>query len=145
MTFGDRITLLGFNLQDENEKPIEQTAGTSLPNFKLNPVQTAHLTLFWQAETQPTADYTVFIHLTDAAGQLIAQFDGPPATGAYPTSLWDPGEIIIDERLLTNIPLSFASLQVGLYHSHLGERLLISSTGDNVLTLATFHSGVTSP
>ena len=39
-------------------------------------------------------DYTVFIHLTDAAGDFVGQSDAQPRNGAYPTGLWLPGEVI---------------------------------------------------
>jgi hypothetical protein len=33
-------------------------------------------------------DWTVFLHLADENGEVIAQADGPPLGGDYPTSLW---------------------------------------------------------
>ena len=39
-------------------------------------------------------DYTAFVHLTDSDGKLLGQLDRPPA--GYPTSDWQPGEIIVD-------------------------------------------------
>ncbi|MBI3538013.1 MAG: hypothetical protein HY070_10710 [Chloroflexi bacterium] len=54
------------------------------------------LTLYWQGIAKNENDYTVFVHLLDAAGKIIAQKDAEPRAGAYPTSLWDAGEIIPD-------------------------------------------------
>ncbi|MCX6018368.1 MAG: DUF2142 domain-containing protein [Chloroflexi bacterium] len=39
-----------------------------------------------------TRDAVVFVHATDANGKLVAQDDHAPLAGAYPTSLWDPGD-----------------------------------------------------
>jgi hypothetical protein len=103
--FGEQITLLGFNL-----KPTAE-AGAKF-----------RLVLFWRAEGVPPADYTVFVHLLDEQGRLVTQADGPPANNAYPTSLWEAGEIIVDERTLFPGPGTY-TLQVGLYHPPSGERL----------------------
>jgi hypothetical protein len=59
-------------------------------------------TLYWQARAALSADYTVFVHVLDDAGTVIAQEDGPPVRGLYPTSAWRPGQIIADDR---RIPL----------------------------------------
>ena len=75
----------------------------------------AGVTLRWQALKKPARDYTVFIHVLDAHGGLVAQQDSPPRGGAYPTSLWDAGEVVDDPH-----PLSFSAqpgqrLEIGLY------------------------------
>ncbi|MFQ5612667.1 MAG: hypothetical protein ACE5H9_11100, partial [Anaerolineae bacterium] len=85
--------------------------------------------LFWQAETTPRADFTVFVHVVDQAGSVVAQADGPPAQGAYPTSLWDAGEIIADEREIVlpgDLPPGCYTLLVGLYRPDSGERLPVA-------------------
>ena len=46
------------------------------------------VTLYWQALRSPSADYQVFLHLVDGAGQRVGQADGPPLMGLYPTSRW---------------------------------------------------------
>ena len=84
------------------------------------------LSLYWQAAESPAANYQVFIHLLDAAGQPVAQFDGPPRGGAYPTSVWDAGESVPDTHPLA-LPATLApgaySLRIGLYRLDGGERL----------------------
>ncbi|MHB1319446.1 MAG: hypothetical protein ACYCYF_12585, partial [Anaerolineae bacterium] len=57
--------------------------------------------LYWRSEAAPEADYTVFLHGADAAGMLVAQDDGPPARGVYPTSWWLAGDVIRDRHMLT--------------------------------------------
>ncbi|GAB4158831.1 MAG: hypothetical protein Fur0021_29100 [Candidatus Promineifilaceae bacterium] len=52
------------------------------------------VSLTWQAQTVPDKDYTAYVHVLDNAGNLLAQLDRPPA--GYPTSDWQPGEIIHD-------------------------------------------------
>ena len=46
------------------------------------------LTLFWQAQAPPGADYNVFVHLMDENGWIVAQTDSAPAGGLRPTSGW---------------------------------------------------------
>jgi len=126
-TFGDQITLLGFNLTDTTRNPSPPAPHPS------------QLTLFWQANTIPTADYTVFVHLLDADGNLVAQFDNPPAEGTYPTSLWDSDEIIADKRHLNDLPPGHYTLHVGLYQPDTGARLPIAGTDESSLNLIEFE------
>jgi hypothetical protein len=128
--FGDQITLLGFNLTDIDGNPVQEYA---IRNTKYA------LTLFWQATAIPSADYTVFVHLLDSEGNLAAQFDNPPAAGAYPTSLWDANEIIVDERWLSDLVPGRYTLQVGLYRPDTGERLPVEGRVDGVVRLVEFE------
>jgi hypothetical protein len=141
LTFGDQITLLGFNFTDSSGNPIRNSEpkapyGQFTIQSQRPPVGNSQLILFWRADSSPTADYTVFVHLLDHAGNLVAQFDSPPASGAYPTSLWDPGEIIADERSLTDLPPGHYTLQVGLYRSDTSERLAVAGSLDGAVKLA---------
>jgi 4-amino-4-deoxy-L-arabinose transferase-like glycosyltransferase len=80
------------------------------------------LTLCWQPIDVVSEDYTVFVHLYDAAGVLTATADGPPAGGAFPTRLWQPLDIVRDERSLP--PLAgIDRVTVGLYNPADGVRL----------------------
>ncbi|MBN1220943.1 MAG: glycosyltransferase family 39 protein [Anaerolineae bacterium] len=131
-TFDQQISLLGFNLSDKNGSPI-----TNLQRVPRN----SQLTFFWQPQTIPQADYTVFIHLLNRNRNLVAQFDGPPARGSYPTSLWDPGEIIVDPHLVGDLTPGHYTLQVGLYRPGTGERLPLAETPENALELLAFEVG----
>jgi hypothetical protein len=76
------------------------------------------LTLYWRL-LAPTGAYgSVFVHLLDPAGQILAQHDGQPVLNSYPIPAWQPGMIIADERSLTvpaGASLEGASLAIGLY------------------------------
>jgi hypothetical protein len=54
------------------------------------------ITLIWAAGREPAGNYTVFIHLLDENGILLAQHDGIPVDGTRPTATWQEGELIID-------------------------------------------------
>jgi 4-amino-4-deoxy-L-arabinose transferase-like glycosyltransferase len=81
------------------------------------------VTLTWQALSAPRGDYTVFVHLLDGSGRLIAQHDGPPQDGAFPTSLWQPGDTAADIHHLAGETAGAESIEVGLYRRPSLERL----------------------
>jgi hypothetical protein len=109
--FGGALRLVGYSLSAADVKPGE----------------TLTLTVFWQALTSSLPEMNVFVHLYQPGGdvaaegvaaQPVAQSDGPPCQGNYPTTRWAVGEIVADERQLT-VPPDFAAdrapLAVGLY------------------------------
>ena len=91
------------------------------------------LMLRWQALGTPPEDYTTFVHILDANGQLIGQADGPTLNGDYPTNWWSPNEIIIDTRPLL-LPPEADRVTMGLYRLADGARLpIIDQNGQRVL------------
>ncbi|MCS6801396.1 MAG: hypothetical protein RMM58_02885 [Chloroflexota bacterium] len=83
--------------------------------------------LVWSA-SGPLPPYSVFLHAYDAAGQLVAQRDGPPAGGTRPTTEWQPGETVVDRRALV-LPAGEFRLRAGLYDAS-GARLPLAGGGD---------------
>lgn len=85
------------------------------------------VTLVWRAGAGGTgASYTVFVHLLDSQGRLIAQSDAVPAGGSRPTSGWRRGEYIVDVHRLRFNDLAqpgAARLSVGMYDARSGVRL----------------------
>jgi hypothetical protein len=111
-TFGKVAELTGYRLE-----PEEARVGEDL-----------EVTLYWQATNeQPLPnDYTVFVHLLDGSGQLIAQHDGEPAAGRRPTRTWQEGDLIIDTHSLQWQTADYrgpATIAVGLYDLETTERL----------------------
>lgn len=74
-----------------------------------------YVTLYWQAVSPLTANYTAYVHLLDEAGRLATQLDRPPA--GFPTSDWRRGELVADQftLLLTGLPAGSYTLQTGFY------------------------------
>ena len=110
--FGDRLLLEGHSILPEAISPREN--------------ETLSLQLWWQTMAPVDTDYTVFIHLVDAAGKIVAQADGVPADGRYPTNAWEAGERIVDNRLIAlpaDLPGGQYHLIVGLYNPLDGSRL----------------------
>jgi len=101
---GEAITLVGYDLDP---------AGGSV-----RPGETLAVTLVWRAEALPETDYTVFVHLTDERGTLVAQDDRPPLEGEYRTSFWAPGDVVRDTYYLTLDSTQspcICTLYVGMY------------------------------
>jgi hypothetical protein len=95
------------------------------------------VSLRWSADDWLDADYTVFVHLVDAEGDgaAIAQGDGPPLNGRWPTSLWIPGTALDDVHTVTlpdGLAAGMYDLLVGLYDPASGERLRLPDGHDAV-------------
>ncbi|MCS6801395.1 MAG: DUF4832 domain-containing protein [Dehalococcoidia bacterium] len=103
--------------------PERAAAGTLLP-----------VRLDWEATAPFAADYTVYLHLLDRDGRLVAQRDAPPAAGSRPTSSWRAGETVVDRQtvlLPPDLPAGDFRLRAGLYDPRTGERLR-GAAGDGV-------------
>ena len=124
INFGDIIRLNGYTLTTVSDRIT--------------------ITFFWKAIDSPQADYTSFVHIVDADDKIVAQADFQPINGQYPTSIWSPNEVIVDERTITAIPKGAYQVHVGWYrHLEDGwERLPIVTDGlahpDNRIVLDTF-------
>jgi 4-amino-4-deoxy-L-arabinose transferase-like glycosyltransferase len=94
--------------------------------------------LYWQVVEQPQADYTMYIHLRDKAGNLQATWDGPVSWtndgNYYSTLVWEPGEYMVDQRQLVfdnlDAPLGDGyRIYIGMYNSVTQERVPITING----------------
>jgi hypothetical protein len=96
------------------------------------------LELQWSTTQRLPIDYTVFVHVLDQNGQLVAQSDLQPGGGYAPTSSWLIGQPIVDRHGVMLPPtLSPGTYQIvsGLYGPD-GVRLK-SSTGADAIALST--------
>ncbi|MGD1991562.1 MAG: glycosyltransferase family 39 protein [Anaerolineae bacterium] len=84
------------------------------------------VTLTWRAEASPDRNYRVFVQLLDESGQIVAQHDGPPRHGRYPTTAWQAGDVVPDVHVLA-VPTLPAEeglrLITGLYDPDTMDRL----------------------
>jgi hypothetical protein len=92
------------------------------------------LMLYWRPTDQapPAYDYSIYLHLLDANGQMIAHWDGQPLQNAYPTRFWRPGESLLDYWVLpipTDLPPGPARLRIGIYDPISTDRLPITING----------------
>jgi hypothetical protein len=148
---GDRPTATDANGQASEDRtivgPLKVAASTALPQ----PGETSASALFsdqlalrgyalevtsqqvlvrirLQALIRPTADYTLFLHVTKPDGEIVAQVDSMPLANSYPTSIWDAGEIILTEMAVprpSSLPDGQYEVWVGIYLWQTGERLPI--------------------
>jgi len=123
----DGVRLLGY----DPVTPERITAG--------QPIDT---TLYWTSDRRPTQDYTVFVHLRGPDETNLAQTDHQPLVGAWPTSVWEPGQPITDRYTLMvpeGTPPGRYTLWAGMYRLVDLVRLPLSGTGfqaqDNALFL----------
>lgn len=117
VSFGGRVRCLGHDLVLDSV-----AAGQSFD-----------VVLYWQAQRQMRENYKVFVHLVDEKGGIIAQHDGVPMGGEYPTTLWASYEIVRDVHTLS-VPDSAVvgdyRLLVGLYEARTGRRLIPLGSDD---------------
>ena len=85
------------------------------------------MSLYWEAITHPDLDYSVFVHLVDPTGVLVAQYDEAPGTRQrYPPSVWNPGDIAKSVHPLSvppNLPAGRYRFLIGVYFWADGHRL----------------------
>jgi mannosyltransferase len=113
----DRIALLGYSLLDG----------------RLAAGDIAQITLFWRAEDTPTRRYKVFLHVLDESNHIVGQRDAEPGGGLQLTTLWEPGETIVDNYGLPIHPATPPGtyrVEIGLYDAETGQRLTVVEGGD---------------
>lgn len=125
--FGSAIELRGYNAE---------RAGNTL-----------QVTLYWRALAQPTEDDTVFVHVLDSTGKVVAQHDSPPRLGKYPTHLWAAGETLTDVHPVSLVGLRPGQYRVvvGLYNPKTGVRLVPTETSAPVVDSSVLLFDLTNP
>jgi hypothetical protein len=113
VVFGDRIALEGYDRVST-----------------VSPGQTLSVTCYWRSLVATPWNYTVFVHLLDASGHIVAQIDEQPVHGNYPTSYWQGGDRVRDPHFValpSRTPPGTYTLRLGLYRLGTGNRLAITS------------------
>jgi dolichyl-phosphate-mannose-protein mannosyltransferase len=104
INFDNQIELVGYSLSD-----LSLDAGASTT-----------LTLYWRALRTPDQNYTTFAHILDPRPESLAKYAASDSwPGGQPTSTWQPGQIIEDQRTLNvdpNAPPGIYELEIGIYH-----------------------------
>jgi 4-amino-4-deoxy-L-arabinose transferase-like glycosyltransferase len=122
---GDRdpepyTTYLAFYVRPVEGVPVELARfedGIELVGATTRVVdQDVQVELLWHSTEVPADDLTVFVHYV-RDGQRIAQDDAQPAGGHYPTSRWQPGDLVHDGHLI--------SLPPGKTQAGSGDRLIL--------------------
>jgi len=121
--FGE-LKLLGYDLQTPSAQPGDP----------------ARLTLYWQSQIAMDRNWSLFVHVVDADGVIVAQRDRYPGQGLLATTLMQPGQTWADAYAIP-LPREIvapgeARLAVGVYDLRDGARLPLATGGDS----ATFGS-----
>ena len=132
-SFDDRAHLYGYDLE----------------HILVSPGSELSLNLYWEVLAEFAQDYTVFVHLVSSDGDIVGQGDGPPLNNDYPTSFWEPHEMLLDRHKVLVSDTARAgphSIWVGLYDPTTGQRMPALSTegqieGDGFLLAAVTVQG----
>jgi hypothetical protein len=72
------------------------------------------------------------MHVVDEEGNKVAQSDGQPFEGDWPTSAWEPGQTFLDLRPIAipkQLPVGKYVVKVGWYDPATGVRLAAFKPG----------------
>ncbi|OQY43480.1 MAG: hypothetical protein B6242_14550, partial [Anaerolineaceae bacterium 4572_78] len=97
---------------------------------------TLTLTMHWQSNAMFDRNWTIFAHVVDEDGKIIAQQDQLPP---FPTTTWIPNEYISDTRYIMlkpdKLPGGNHTIHVGLYDADTFLRLPLVN-GDDTFILS---------
>ncbi len=86
----------------------------------VHPGEDVPLVLVWQQNVSNSSDWTVFLHMVGEDGAIVAQADGLPMNGDYPTRLWHQPCGFVETRTLRLpgdlLPGTY-SLYMGMYNA----------------------------
>jgi hypothetical protein len=99
LRFDDKVELLGYDL----DLPSPGSVG---------PGQQFAITWYWKALTRVPGSYQIFLHVDGPGGRVNG--DHQAADGAYPISMWQPGDIVVDRQELS-VPAHFTGGEYTLY------------------------------
>lgn len=94
---------------------------------------------YWRALARIEKDYTVFAHLVDARGEILASMDTLLLQNDLPTSRWRANDVVphgIIMPIEPNVPLGEYRLLIGLYELATMQRLPLDSTVLDHITIA---------
>jgi hypothetical protein len=100
--FEGGLTLVGYDLRSVPGRPIE-------------------LVTYWRVRERPAAHLSIFAHIVDAAGQIVAQGDGLNVRLA---SL-EPSDVIL-QHFVIDRPARASALEIGLYDPSDNRRMSIA-------------------
>jgi len=85
LSFDNSLLLLGY------QAPLEADAKSGAFD----------ITLYWLCTDQPEHDYVQSLSAISPDGEVLGHIETLPANGTYPTTLWQPAEVIVERYRLT--------------------------------------------
>ena len=131
LTFSESVAL------PEDATPVHATIGpaTLIAYHAEIDDSELSLTFYWESIEPASVDGVVFLHLFDSSGDFVLGQDLPPRAGTYPMTAWQPGEGIVDARIIPMgaLPTGEYAVFVGAYDPDTGERFpMVDNTGHNL-------------
>lgn len=130
--FGEVMTLTGFDTSIAPSGADFGPVGERLPGES-----TLRVSLFWHMDRSVDRNYTVFVHVLDRDGNLLAQHDSWPADAHRPTSVLSAGTEFRDVHYLNltiDLPNDELIVRVGVYDEE--GNLLLTEEGQDSVALA---------
>jgi hypothetical protein len=99
-------------------------AGYDIVSQDLEPGAPLQVTLYWYNSALQDRDYTVFLHIYNAAEEMVTGGDAMPRQNTYPTTEWRAGQMVEDQHVVPlDIPSGTYQIVLGMYHLGSGQRL----------------------
>jgi hypothetical protein len=103
---------------------VARVLATGVQPSVVRPGELIYVTVVWEPLRRTERPYSVYVHLIDKAGVLIAQRDSWPGLGRAPTTAWRVGYPFVDVYRVELWPTAYvpndARVRVGLYEPELG-------------------------
>jgi 4-amino-4-deoxy-L-arabinose transferase-like glycosyltransferase len=114
---------------EANLSNVARLRGYALEPDAVRPGERLWVTLYWET-LEPTAlPFSVYVHVFDQEGVLVAQRDTFPGLGRYPSTAWQPGRLFAD-RYAVEVPATAYSpgeleVEAGLWQAQTGEHTFV--------------------
>lgn len=116
-----------------NFPPEMRLLGYALESDSVKPGSAMRLTLYWESLAVMDRDWSVFVHVVDENGIVVAQRDTYPGLGLMPTRKLAAGQTLADAYAINVPPTTYspgsAKIEIGLYDYNTGDRLIVVTEG----------------
>ena len=138
------LPLISPIVEEQVQNPVRFNFGNDIwlegyaieHNQALKPGDSFRLTLYWRGQHTGIPDYKVFNQAYYGNGVMVAQKDAIPVCDRERTSLWSPGELIVDIHdipVADDAPPGVYPLHTGLYRQDDGTRAQVLDVAGNAI------------
>lgn len=119
VNFGDKLMFLGYNVEEMTQKKPEPSWLEKYlkghPELLPEHRTTFRITYFWRCLAEMEEDYTLVTQFEGRHGKVYRiNHSHQGVNGAYPTSLWKPGEVIREEYQV-EVPADYPPIRYALW------------------------------
>jgi len=98
---------------------VARLVGYEIDRHTAVPGESVKVTLYWEPLSRITRNLVSYVHVIDRQAKLVAEASAVPGAGRFPTTSWQPGQLITDTYALTISPTVqaplLASVEAGLF------------------------------